>query len=550
MGSSFPIAYNHTTCNIRNPILSKMLQVLMMQNSELPLVFLWIAITTIILIVIVSLRKARSKSESPRLPPGPRGLPVVGYLPFLRNDLHRQFTDLAKVYGPIYKLWLGRKLFVVINTPWLARQVLRDQDVTFANRSPTIGATIGTMGGQDIVFSDYNEGWRKRRKLFVTEMLSKASLEDCSHVLKQQVRQMVTNVRNNDIGKPIDVGLLASTTIMNTIMSLIWGDTLETIVGTKNIQAEYRVIVKKYLSLFAKPNISDFFPFLACFDLQGLERKMKLASQKCEDIIDIGIDHCIKTMKEEKNNGDKSKIRRRTNFLRILLELTNNDGSKSLALPEIKGILMNTLTGGADTITSTVEWAMAELLNNPIAMSKAQQELKSLIPKNDIVFDPSNLPHLAYLNAIIKETLRLHPPAPFLVPHCPNATTTLNGYIVPTDTTVFINLFAIQMNPTIWGEDAKQFVPERFLDGKASEVDWSGKWFQFIPFGSGRRICPGMVLAERVMVTVLATMLYWFKWRLPEGEVVDHGDEYGILIKKSKSLIAIPTPKFAGLEPH
>ncbi|GAB2226405.1 hypothetical protein Droror1_Dr00022209 [Drosera rotundifolia] len=167
------------------------------------------------------------------------------------------------------------------------------------------------MGGQDIIFSNYNEGWRKRRKLFAIKMLSKASLEDCSHVLKQQFQQMISKVRNNhDIGNPIDVGLLASSTVMNTIMSLIWGDTLETIVGTENIQAEYRNIIREFISLFAKPNISDFFSFLACFDLQGLERKMKQASQKCEDILDIGIDHCIKTMKEEMNNGeDTSKTR-------------------------------------------------------------------------------------------------------------------------------------------------------------------------------------------------------------------------------------------------
>ncbi|KAL9269466.1 Cytochrome P450 76C1-like protein [Drosera capensis] len=493
-------------------------------------------------------RMNRAESRVPALPPGPYGLPVLGYLPFLGKELHRELTYLASTYGPIYKLWLGSKQFVVISSPSIVREVLRDQDVVFANRSPIIGALVGTNAGQDIVFSNYDEGWRKRRKLFVSEMLSRSSLEDCYDQLNRQIKKMnqYLHGKNNE---PVDVGFVASNIVNNTLMSVIWGDTLDGFMGSQGLnnnsnrsnQAEYHDLVRELTFLMGVPNISDLLPMLARFDLQGLERKIKHAASKLDQIFNLAIARCRRNIESESEDGER-KSHRRSNFLQILLQLKEDKDTKtSLTLAEIKGMIMNILLGGSDTSSSTIVWAMAELLENPIAMSKAQQELITLIPpQNDVEFIPSCQRHLPYLNAIVKETFRLHPPAPFLAPHSPTTTTTLNGYTIPHNSSVLLNMYSIHRDPLIWNNPTR-FLPERWLGDEAREVDWSGKWFQFLPFGSGRRMCPGIDVAERMVVTALAAMLYGREWRLPEGEKVDFDDEYAILIKKSKPLIAIPT---------
>ncbi|KAK9220930.1 hypothetical protein WN944_009354 [Citrus x changshan-huyou] len=208
-----------------------------------------------------------TRKTNAKLPPGPRGLPVIGYLPFLgTTDLHKTFTELAGVYGPIFKLWLGNKLCVVVSSPSLVKQVVRDQDITFANRDPPIAGLVASFGGNDILFSNYGPEWRKLRKLFVGKLMSNASLDACYALRKQEVKNIIRDLYNNNktgIGKPIDVGELSISTFVCVIQNMLWGEALELREkGISNLGAELKFKLAELVVLMGTPNISDIIP---CF---------------------------------------------------------------------------------------------------------------------------------------------------------------------------------------------------------------------------------------------------------------------------------------------
>lgn len=195
-------------------------------------------------------------------------------------------------------------------------------------------------------------------------------------------------------------------------------------------------------------------------------------------------------------------------------------------------------TAGTDTTSSTLEWAMTELLRNPEKLAKAQAELEQVVGKNKVVKE-ADISKLPYLQAIIKETLRTHPPTVFLLPRKANNDVKLYGYIVPKNAQIFVNLLAISRDPTHW-KNPDLFSPERFFE---LEIDLKGHDFGFIPFGAGRRTCPGDTLAFRMLNLMLGSLLHCFNWKFRDDEDLDMNDKFGITIQKAKPLHVIPISK-------
>ncbi|XP_074264897.1 cytochrome P450 71AU50-like [Silene latifolia] len=486
----------------------------------------------ILLSFIFSIKK-RGKEKSPS-PPGPTGLPFVGYLPFLGSDLRWTFKDLADIYGPIFKVRLGTKEVVVITSPSLAKEVLRDKDVVFSNRDPTIAAKTAIFEASDIVFSNYGPELRKMKKIFVSEMLSNVNLEANYHLRTQKVKSMINTVYKR-AGELVDIGELAFLTEISLAMSMVWGDTMKGLDGNA-FDTEFRSVVDDFMLLLGKPNISDYIPCLALFDLQGIRRKMKSVAERFEKLFDLAI--------EQRSITDSI---HQKDFLGCLLELTKADNpATSLSLSQVKGILLDAIIGGVDTTATTVEWAMAEILKHPEIMKNVQEELTMIIGLNNRV-EEDHLGDLKYLNAVLKETLRLHPPIPLFFPHSPSSDTTIGGYTVRNNSQVYINTWAIHRDPQIW-EAPSEFRPERFLNG-CRKFDFLGKQFEYLPFGSGRRMCPGITLAEKTSMFVLASLLHSFEWKLPNDTVgVDLTETFGIVVKKSKAMVAVPSPRLSKLE--
>nr|AJD25238.1 cytochrome P450 CYP706G11 [Salvia miltiorrhiza] len=469
------------------------------------------------------------------LPPGPRGVPILGYLPFMSSNMLQHLTHLSHQYGPIYKLRLGTKLAVVITSPSLAKQVLRDQDHIFGHRDPTVAALIYSRGGRDVAFSPPNSSWREMRKVLVRETQSSSALHASRELRRDQVRKAVRSIYSN-IGQPVAFGKLAFQTEVSLLMNLMWGG-LHSHSGEdrERLGTEFKALNSQISKLLGKPNISDLFPFLSIFDLQGVKKQMGKVVDSLDNILEQFISQHEKLSGALDNEGRKD-------FLQIVMEHKENKDSDlpTLSRDQIKSLLSEIISAGSDTSATTVEFAMSELLNRPEAMEKVQKELSEVVGMNNII-EESHLPKLHFLNAVIKETLRLHPPAPLLVPRAPLQSSSVGGYTIPKGTKILLNVWAIHRDPSIW-DNPEEFRPERFLEDSRN-LDFKGNNFELIPFGSGRRMCPGLPLAEKMVAYLLASFLHSFDWKLTDGKKLDMSITLGIVLQKTNNSIATPTPR-------
>nr|XP_043608808.1 cytochrome P450 76C1-like [Erigeron canadensis] len=475
---------------------------------------------------------------SPALPPGPRTLPIVGYLPFLRPDLHMQLTSMGNTYGPIFKFYIGSKLQVVINTPELIKEVVRHQDEIFANRNVTVAASVFSSGGQDLVFSKYDSNWRKLRKIFVDGILSNKNLEACGYFRKDEVRKTIKNVFSK-VGTAVNISEISFLTSTNVVKRMIWENSTDEGAKYNHLGTELQMVSTKIVEIMGQPNLSDFFPCLSWFDIQGVARNMKMQLEKLDRIFTSIIDDRVKSnISKLSENGIGQEITRK-DFLQILLELKDK---KSLTITEIKSLLLEIMIGATESTTTLIEWTMAEILQNPKVKKRILEELEDIVGINNIV-EESHLGKLEYLDATIKETFRLHPVTPYLIPREPSQDCIVGGFKVPKGSVIFLNVWSVQRDPRYW-DNPLDFYPERFLsDTKVDKFDYNGHNTKFMPFGSGRRVCAGLRLAEKIQMFILASLLHSFDWCLPEGEEHDLSEKFGITLSKKKALVAIPSQR-------
>ncbi|KAI3703415.1 hypothetical protein L1987_73468 [Smallanthus sonchifolius] len=433
-----------------------------------------------------------------RFSPGPYGLPVFGYLPFLSHNLHERFTEMAYKYSPIFSLNLGSKFHVVVNSMDLAKVVARELDQTFANRSPTVTALTITYGALDITFSNNNAHWRNMRKLLVSQVMSNANLDACQGFRTNEVRKTISNVYGR-MGTAVDVNEIAFDTELNVLTNMLWGCSSE----SGDLFHGFREVEFKIIELLAAPNISNFIPMLSWFDLQGRNREMQKQKEHFYRILDRIIEERIETNSTKMEGVVEEEGRK--DFLQIMLELKDQkDDSTSFDIVHIKALLF------------------------------IQEELIEVVGVN--IVEESHLPRLKYMDAVVKETFRVHPPVPLLIHRSPDESCTVSGYTVPKGSILYINVWAIQRDPKNW-TDPLEFRPDRFLNGK---WDYNGNNLKFLPFGSGRRICPGVPLGEKMLMYILASLLHSFEWILPKDQEFELSEEFGFVTKKRKPLVAIP----------
>ncbi|CAI9270855.1 unnamed protein product [Lactuca saligna] len=481
----------------------------------------------------------KSRKTTSRLPPGPCGLPLLGYLPFLGPNLHLEFTKMAKRFGPIFKLQLGSKTYIIVNSSDLAKVVVNEHDDIFANRDPPVAALILSYGGKDITWSDNNPYWRNMRKVFVHEVLSNKNLEASGSFRRAGVRKTIKHVYER-MGTEVDFGGIAFSTSLTVISSMVWGKSVdEEEESSDNLWDGFREVMSGVMDIVGEANVSDFFPVLTRFDLQGVQRKMKLQFEKFDAILQRIIDErmSIKPQESTEQHGRKD-------FVQILLELKQQNTESSFSLTQIKAFLVDFFIAGTDTTTVMAEWTMTEVLKHSDVMKKIQEELERVVGEHNIV-EESHLPKLCYLDAVIKETFRLHPALPLLVVRSPSKSCTVDGYKVPKGSNVYLNVWAIHRDPQYW-ENPLEFDPNRFLnlDG-TTKFNYNGLNTNFLAFGSGRRRCPGLPLGEKMLMYLLASLLHSFNWTLPDEKEHELPDKFGVVLKKGNPLIAIPSQRFA-----
>lgn len=305
---------------------------------------------------------------------------------------------------------------------------------------------------------------------------------------------------------------------------------------------DFKKMLKELLQLLARFKVGDFIPWLGWINkLNGWDAKVDKVAKEVDMFLEKMVEeHQLRSDVQTSDDGDQVK-----DFVDVLLEVQRD---KTAGFPierdSIKAIILDMFAGGTDTTYTVLEWAMTELLKHPKIMQELQKEVRR-ISKGKTHVSEDDLEQMKYLKAVIKESLRLHPPIPMLVPRQSTKDTKINGYDIPAGMAVIINAWAIHRDPSLW-EEPEKFHPERFLD---CPIDFSGQDFQLIPFGSGRRICPGILFAIANDELVLANLMYKFNWTLPGGvkhETLDVSEQIGLTIHRKTPLLAVAEVHTAG----
>ncbi|KAL7182906.1 hypothetical protein ACSBR1_041564 [Camellia fascicularis] len=328
-----------------------------------------------------------------------------------------------------------------------------------------------------------------------------------------------------------EVGELAFITALNMMSNTCFSIN---VAGFESGEAQgFLNAIKTIMVVDGKFNIADVFPWLKPLDPQGLRTKAKVAYGWLDDVCDGFI---TRRLKHRESNlpscGD---------LLDSLLDYSQEHHESEFNYKNIKVLLGELLLAGTETSSNTVEWAMTELLLHPNIMSKLREEItKTIGPEGTI--EESKIIALPYLHAVVKETMRLHLAVPLLIPHKTETDVKLRGFLIPKNTQIFVNAWAIAQNPSYW-ENPTQFMSERFL---MSEMDYKGQNFAFLRFDSGRRMCPGIPLAQRVVSLMIASLVCHFDWKLPDGvtpENLDMTDTFGVTLQRATLLRAIPVAR-------
>ncbi|KAK9091232.1 hypothetical protein Sjap_024409 [Stephania japonica] len=481
-------------------------------------------------IILVGLITILLKKPASKLPPGPRSLPIIGNLHMLGSLPHRALHQLSKLHGPIMHLKLGLVPTVVVSSADAAKLFLKTHDAVFCSRPKTQTSEVLSYGGKGMAFSEYGPHWRSMRKLCTLELLTNAKVEMFGAMRSEEVRRAVEEMRG---GRDHDHEEELLVDLTCRVDKLVEDMTVKMIFGSGG-SVEFRRIVDEALKMAGAFNLNDFVPFLKVLDLQGLGRRMKRVSKELDALFNQIIDEHMRRAKEKQGNHK--------DFIDILISLMESDNTNDMQLDRdmIKALLLDLLAAGLDSTATTVIWAFAELMKRPFTMKKAQEELKDVIGLHRMV-EEKDLVNLEYLNMVIKETLRLHPVAPLLVPRESIQDVIVNDYHIPKKTRLIINAWAIGRDPKAWSGDPEEFDPGRFAN---SDVDLSGRYFELIPFGAGRRGCPGLLMGLRSVQLVLGQLLHCFDWELPKGVSpcdLDMGEKFGLAVARAKHLFIKPT---------
>ncbi|KAL9289325.1 Cytochrome P450 84A1 [Arabidopsis thaliana] len=497
------------------------------------------------LVIVVSLFIFISfitRRRRPPYPPGPRGWPIIGNMLMMDQLTHRGLANLAKKYGGLCHLRMGFLHMYAVSSSEVARQVLQVQDSVFSNRPATIAISYLTYDRADMAFAHYGPFWRQMRKVCVMKVFSRKRAESWASV-RDEVDKMVRSVSCN-VGKPINVGEQIFALTRNITYRAAFGSACE------KGQDEFIRILQEFSKLFGAFNVADFIPYFGWIDPQGINKRLVKARNDLDGFIDDIIDEHMKK-KENQNavdDGDVVDTDMVDDLLafyseeaKLVSETADLQNSIKLTRDNIKAIIMDVMFGGTETVASAIEWALTELLRSPEDLKRVQQELAEVVGLDRRV-EESDIEKLTYLKCTLKETLRMHPPIPLLL-HETAEDTSIDGFFIPKKSRVMINAFAIGRDPTSW-TDPDTFRPSRFLE--PGVPDFKGSNFEFIPFGSGRRSCPGMQLGLYALDLAVAHILHCFTWKLPDGmkpSELDMNDVFGLTAPKATRLFAVPTTR-------
>ncbi|KAL4193287.1 hypothetical protein AMTRI_Chr06g198640 [Amborella trichopoda] len=481
-----------------------------------------------LLLLLLYLHHSNKSGSKMKRPPGPSGLPIIGNLHQLGSLPHRSLAHLAKIYGPFMHLQLGRVSTLVVSSPKMAELAMRTHDHALCSRPIRAATNHLTYNSTDVAFAPYGPYWRHVRKICILELLSSKRVQSFRNVRKEEVGRLVDSIFVSSKAKaPVNLRDVFHSLTNNVVCRVALGKSYW------EDEPELKEILNSSRPLTSGFFVGDFFPSLEWVKyLTGFQRRLEKNLRQRDSFLERVIaEHLLPTHKKEKKD-----------LVDVLLEL-QKEGTPDFTLSRdnIKSVVMDMFAAGTATTATVLEWGMSELIKNRSAMKKAQDEVRGIAKSNNkSMIEEKELQQLHYLKVVVKEILRLHPPAPLLIPHESIEDCDIEGYFVPSKTTVLVNVWAIGRHPDSW-VDPEEFRPERFI---GSNIDYKGQDFALIPFGAGRRGCPGISFAMAILELALANLLLCFDWAMPDGmnnEDLDMTEGSGLSALKKTPLLLVAT---------
>nr|UTU07508.1 cytochrome P450 71CD4 [Ailanthus altissimus] len=475
-------------------------------------------------------------STDEKLPPGPSKLPIIGSLHHLfgRNvDLpYYALTDLAKIYGPLMHLQLGKMSLVVASSAKMFKELMKENDLAISQRPVPYVARVLEDAGRDIAFVPYGDYWRQIRKISRMELFSVRKVQALHYIREDQSSKLIESIRAS-AGSVINLSKEVSHYTSTVVARAAFGS------GCKDQDKFIRLSLEMVAAAGAVSTLPDMFPLLGFISvISGKKAFLKNIQKEADKILDVIIDEHIQRMKSkgyEEGESDKEDI------VDVLLRLERTGELEiSITPQDIKAVIWSVFAGGTDTSSTTTLWVMSELMRNPKVMEKVQAEVREMLKGKTEIYE-SDIQDLTYMRAVMKEALRLRIPGPLLLPREAMEPLEVDGYVIPAKTKILFNAWAVTRDPEIW-KDPESFIPDRFIE---NPIDYKGTNYEFTPFGSGRRICPGMNFGIANVELPLAKLLYFFDWKLPYGMKPDDLDmtaKFGVVCGRKNDLHLIPTP--------
>ncbi|WCJ35043.1 cytochrome P450 family 705 subfamily A polypeptide 30 [Euphorbia peplus] len=482
--------------------------------------------------ILLQLMFKKSRNLNPNLPPSPPALPLIGHLHLLSPFLTKCFPKLSSKYGPLLHLRLGFRPLILVSSSEFAAEIYKRNDIIFSAKPKTPFGDSLLFGNSSFLTAPYGEYFLFMKKLCMTKLLGTKQIERSKGVRCEEV--MVFLERLVEMGKQKESVELGHE-LMKLTNNVICRMMMSTRCSKEDNEAEkWRKIVIGSADLAGKMGLATVLGPFKRFGFWLNRKQMKDIPRE----FDMLFDKILKQHEERAQSNDEGNYK---DLMDILLKVYHDQNPEfKISMSHIKSFLLDLFIGGTDTSGNTMEWLMAELINHPRVMNKLRDEIKSFVGTKRLV-EESDIPNLHYLQAVIKETMRLHPIIAAMPRECVEDCK-INGYDIPKDTFIIINGYSIMRDPKIW-DRPDEFYPERFLQ---EDQERSVNNSSFVGFGGGRRKCPGSNLALCIMNITVASMVQCFDWKnFPnDQEMVNMEERRGFNVSKAYPLKCLPVILF------